>query len=297
MGVSVVIVAKRGEKDVYDCIESIRKQSAKADEIIVVSQEPVKVKGIKNIITDTNRSEARNIGWKKARNNIILFAEADSIFDKDWIKNINKEFKKGSDAVIDRRAVYKPKTYIQKCGDEFFTLRYSDYKPFCAQAFKKTVLKSANGFDESLEYAEDTDLGTRVLKKGFKINLARKAYQFHKGEPKSLTEVMTRSFRFGKEKANKYFKEYPKEAPIFDSVLMLLWIALIPLSAATLWSLAAFITIYVMFYLLFLLKLIIKEEEYKIKTRYLFGIAMMNQYKWLFTNLGFVYGKIRGAGG
>jgi glycosyltransferase involved in cell wall biosynthesis len=294
MGVSVVIVSKRGEKEVNDCISSIKRQSVKANEIIVVSEEPVLVKGVKNIVTKAKRSEARNIGWKRAKNNIIMFAEADSIFDKDWIKYISEEFNKGADAVIDRRAVYSPETYVQNCGNEYFTLRYSHYKPFCGQAFKKNVLRAVNGFDEKLEYAEDHDLGNRILKKRLKIRLAGKAYQFHKGEPKTFNEVIKRSFVFGKEKANGYFRKYAKEAPIIDSLLILLWLMLIPLALINLWSLVVFFAIDLILYGLFLAKLIIIERGYKIKTKYVLGIAMMNYYKWMFTNLGFMYGKIRG---
>ena len=50
MDASVVIVAKRGEKEVYDCINSIKKQSIKLKEIIIVSQEAIKSKGTKNMI-------------------------------------------------------------------------------------------------------------------------------------------------------------------------------------------------------------------------------------------------------
>ncbi len=295
MGVSVVIVAKKGEKYVYDCIDSIKAQSTKASETIVVSQEKINVNGIKNVVSKANRSKARNIGWKKAKSKIVLFAEADSIFGKNWINNIVSEFKKGADAVIDRRAVYKPKTFIQKCGDEFFSLRYSDYKPFCAQAYKKNVLEDTKGFDEKIEYSEDTDLGTRILKKGYKINLAEKAFQFHKGEPKSLMGVMKRSITFGKEKANTYFKKYPKQAPVFDSMMIILWFLLLPLVFVTLWSLVLFFLIDLMLFTIFIAKLLRQQKHYKLKMRYLVGIATMNYFKWFFTRIGFMYGKLRGG--
>jgi glycosyltransferase involved in cell wall biosynthesis len=294
MNVSIVIVAKKEEKDTQDCIGSIKKQSIKPDEILFISQEKIKIKGVKSIVSKANRSKARNTGWKKAKSNIIIFAEADSVFSKDWIKSILKEFQKGADAVIDRRAVYKPKTYAQKCGDEFFSLRYSHYKPFSAWAFKKSVLKAVNGFDENLEYGEDSDLGNRILNKGFKINLAKKAYQFHKGEPKTFSEVMTRSFNFGKKKANTYFRKYPGQAPIGSSLFIILWFFLLPVAFITLWSLVIFFAIDIFLYLSFIIILFTKIKYYKLKTKYLIGIALMNYYKWFFTTLGYMYGKIRG---
>lgn len=297
MKCSVVVVAYNEEKNIADCIKSLLNQSKKAEEILVIddgskdktaeiaSKFPVKVFKNKNM----ERSRARNFGWKKAKHPIILFAEADSVFHKDWIKNILKQFEKGADAVIDRRAVFKPKTYFQECWNAYFTIRYSKYKPFSAWAFKREVLEKTNGFDPKLNVAEDSDLGTRVIKNGFKIFLAKDAIQYHKGEPKTIFELAKRAYTFNKKKAKGFYKKHPEKFPKLRVLLFPLFFILL----LTTIFFGIFFRVLLILYLGMFLKVGFQENGFKIdKTRYLLGIALNKIVGTFFSMLGLIRGKL-----
>lgn len=230
MKISAVVPTYNNENVIGECLNSLLLQTRKFDEIIVVDDgstdstpQIIEKYPVKVIRTDhKERSHARNVGWKNAEGDIIAFIESDSVYNNVWVENILEGFKNGADAVIDRRAVYKPKTFIAKLGDEIFDLRYRNYVPFSAWAFKKEVLEKLGGFDENITGPEDVELGLRLIKNNFKIVFVEKAVQFHKGEPTSFLESLRRSWWFGKHMYG-YYKKHPEKKP---SLKLLLYIGL-----------------------------------------------------------------------
>ncbi len=269
--ISVIIVTYNEEKNIKECLDSIIKQSQKSNEIILVddgsTDNTLKIAStypIKIIKTQhQERSHARNIGWKNASGKYILFAEADSIFSENWIKEIMKKFQEGANAVIDRRKMYQPKTLFQKIMDIQFNIRYTNYKPFSAWAFKKSVLQDVGGFNEDLNQSEDTELGKRILDKDYKILLADQAIQYHQGEPKNLIEYLKRAFMIETRRVGIYYKKFPGEKPLGKLVSIIISITLITLSIGwpILWLLFVFYIITQYIFILF--KIIFREKGLK----------------------------------
>ena len=95
--VSIIIPAYNEEKDIGKCINSLLKQSCKRSEIIIVddgstdkTREIVKsFKGIR-LIEGLHKGPgfSRNLGSRQAKGEILVFVDADMIFDKDYIKNL-----------------------------------------------------------------------------------------------------------------------------------------------------------------------------------------------------------------
>lgn len=217
--ISAIIPTYNNEKTIEDCIISLKNQSVQLDEIIIIdnNSEDKTIEIAKNINCTilnikSNRSQARNIGAKKSKNQILAFIESDSVYDKNWSQYVLEEFKKGACAVIDRRAVYNPKTLISKINDEIFNIRYKNYKPFSMWVIKKDLFLKLDGFDENLDSAEDVDFGDRIISKNIKISFAKKAIQYHKGEPKTLKETLKRSWWFGKNMP-QYYKKHKEKTP------------------------------------------------------------------------------------
>lgn len=219
MKISAIIPTYNNEKTIEECIESLENQTVKLDEIIIIdSNSKDKTREIAKKLRcavhniKSNRSKARNIGAKKARNNIITFIESDSVYDKNWSKYVLEEFKKGANAVIDRRAVHNPKTLISRINNEIFNIRYKNYTPFSMWIIKKDLFIELGGFDENLEAAEDRDFGDRLIKSGHKIAFAKKAIQYHKGEPSTLKETLARAWWFGRHMP-EYYKKHKEKTP------------------------------------------------------------------------------------
>jgi glycosyltransferase involved in cell wall biosynthesis len=103
MKVSVVIPAYNEEKYIRKCLDSLMKQSEKADEIIVVdnnSQDSTiavarKYQGVKIIQEKIQgTTPTRNRGFNEAKEEIIARCDADSVLPSNWIKEIKIAFKK-----------------------------------------------------------------------------------------------------------------------------------------------------------------------------------------------------------
>ncbi len=223
MKVSAVVPTYNDEDVIKECLESLLKQTVRFNEIIVVdnassdkTREIVESFPVKKIFLPKNmeRCYSRNVGWENAEEEIVAFIESDSVYDKDWVRNVLKEFEKGATAVINRRRVYMPNSFISKFIDEMFKIRMQKdkYEPFAAWIFRKEVLKNLEGFDETQAGVEDLELGTRLINNGIKISYADKAIEYHKGEATTFIQSLKKAWWFGLQ-VQKYYKKYPEKIP------------------------------------------------------------------------------------
>jgi glycosyltransferase involved in cell wall biosynthesis len=116
MNVSVIIPAYNEEKYLRKCLESLRGQIEKPDEIIVVDNnctdrtaEIAKSSGA-IVIEEKNQGMiyARNAGFNAAKYEILARTDSDTILPKDWIIKVKKAF---ADPDID--ALSGPAAYFQ----------------------------------------------------------------------------------------------------------------------------------------------------------------------------------------
>lgn len=208
------------------CIDSLIHQTRPFDEIIIVDnastdRTPEIIKEYQNptisvtLLKDhVNKSECRNIGRRLANSDIVAIIESDSFYDPNWCKYVMESFEKNNaECLVDRRAVYNPKSFISKTTDSFLYARLvknkDSYTPFTAWVFKKYILNQLNGFDGS-SGIEDLDLGKRLLSAGYHITYQPNAVCYHDGEPKTLSREITRSWWFGKEML-KYYAKHPED--------------------------------------------------------------------------------------
>jgi len=221
--ISAAVPTYNSEKIIKECLDSLIAQTHPFDEIIIVdnastdrTREIIEAYPFKKILLEKNmeRCFSRNTGWQAARNELVAIIENDSVYDKHWVEKVLESIENGADAVVDRRAVYKPETFISRMNDEFFTVRMlkNEYKPYSAWVFRKSILEELGGYDEGQVGFEDMELGTRLIKKGYKIAYQPDALSSHAGEPSTLKQELKRSWWFGI-RAHKYYKKYPDEFP------------------------------------------------------------------------------------
>jgi len=102
MKVSVVIPAYNEEKYIGNCLESLKNQELKPEEIIVVDNNctdntiPIAKKYQVKIIKEQKQGmiSARNTGFNHAKYDIIARIDADTVLFPDWIKKIKQIFSK-----------------------------------------------------------------------------------------------------------------------------------------------------------------------------------------------------------
>ncbi|MFC1711120.1 glycosyltransferase [Patescibacteria group bacterium] len=180
--VSIVIATKNEEKNIENCLKSIKKQTYPQNkiEIIVVdnnSQDKtvqIAKKFTKNVyMFGPERSSQRNFGmFKKSKGKYVMFLDADMSLD---VKTIAKAVQKmNSDKLV---ALYIPEVII---GDSFWSRVKNFERSFYDQTvidglrfFKKNAFKKVGGFDEKLIACEDWDLDKRIIKLG-KIGILKR---------------------------------------------------------------------------------------------------------------------------
>lgn len=221
-----VIVSAYTEKrieDVKKCLESIEKQSRKPEEVLLIL-DPIKElkefyeKNLKNLnlnlkilISDSfGLSNARNMGIKQSRGNIIVFIDDDAFAEKDWLKNILKNFSEKDIWIVGGKTVpvfeeKRPKWFPEEL-DWIVGCTYKgmpDYKteirnPIGANmAFRREVFEKVGFFEtfvgrfgKKLLGSEETELCLRLKNKypEVKIIYDPAAIVYHK-VPKERTRI------------------------------------------------------------------------------------------------------------
>jgi glycosyltransferase involved in cell wall biosynthesis len=119
--VSVVIPTYNSEKTLVKCLESIKNQTYKNVEIIVVDSysrdktvEVAKSFGVKVLQTDWKLLGARYLGFKKSIGDIILLLDSDQILEKTAITRAVKLLNDGYDMLCLEEHTFEPKRWIPR---------------------------------------------------------------------------------------------------------------------------------------------------------------------------------------
>ena len=182
---SVIIPTKNEEKQITECLDSIRNQNTSVPyEVIIVDssatrhtfeigeiygaiviQEPRHGKGI-----------AVNTGAKHARGNILCFTEADCRVPPNWLDTIYEEFQHHPEAVaIVGDYVYHDSTWYYNLLAKialpisiwgFYLFKRNHSLRGTNFAIRTTAYHQAGGFSPSARELQDVELGLRVSKFG-----------------------------------------------------------------------------------------------------------------------------------
>lgn len=175
MLVSIIITTKNEEKNIGNCLKSIREQDYPKDliEIIVVDNNSTdKTKEIALQYTDQvfdkgpERSAQRNFGVEKSRGGYFLYLDADMILHKDVVRDCVGKIRENPEIV----ALYVSEVVM---GDKYFSKVRRFERSFydatvidCARFIQKSAFQTAKGFDENLTGPEDWDLDKKLRKIG-----------------------------------------------------------------------------------------------------------------------------------
>ncbi len=166
--VSVVVTTKNEEKNIENCLKSIKNQTFKNIEIIVVdnfsedkTRELAKKYTTKVYFKGNERSEQRNYGAKVAQGKYLIYLDADMILSPTVIA---ESVAKCENNIID--ALYVPERIIGKG----FWIKVRDFERSfytgtvidAVRFIRKDLFEKIAGFDESLKGPEDWDLDRRI---------------------------------------------------------------------------------------------------------------------------------------
>ncbi len=176
--VSVIVVVYNEETYIGKCIESILRQSFGDFELIVVdaastdrTQEIVRGFGDKRIryfrlSERVNIAKSRNFGIGASRGGYVFFTDGDCSPARGWIKEGVRCLKEQGVVGCEGRTVYVSSRYRPGLMENVVYNNGGGFFPTNNVAYKRAVFDEAGFFDESLDVAEDTDMGTRASRLG-----------------------------------------------------------------------------------------------------------------------------------
>jgi glycosyltransferase involved in cell wall biosynthesis len=168
--ISVIITTKNEEKNIGNCLESIRKQDFPLDKIeiiIVDNNSSDRTKEMAAGYTDRifnlgpERSQQRNFGIRQARGRYILYLDADMVLSSNVVAEcVHKCEREGIDALYIPERIIGRGFWIKVRDFErsFYNATVID----CVRFLRKVKFLEIGGFDESLIGPEDWDFDRRI---------------------------------------------------------------------------------------------------------------------------------------
>ncbi len=215
--ISVIVPTYNEEEVIGECIASLKNQSLKDIEIIVVDDgstdsSKFKIKNSKLKIKNLEFLEqkhqgpamARNLGASYAKGKVLVFVDSDMVFDKDFIKNLTEPILEGK-----VKGTFSKDEFVAnwsniwaKCWNINSNLpsqkrlpnNYPDYQKVF-RAILKSEFEKVNGFSKG-GYTDDWTLSEKL---GYEAQAVGNAIFYHKN-PDTLAEVYKQAKWIGKRK-------------------------------------------------------------------------------------------------
>ncbi|HEY5600732.1 MAG TPA: glycosyltransferase family A protein [Patescibacteria group bacterium] len=197
--VSVIIPTKNEENNLEFCLKSIKNQTYKNVEIIVIdnfskdSTLTIARKYTRKIYKKgPERSGQRNFGAKIAKGKYLLFIDADMILEN---KTISQLIKSKSKAAIVPETI-NPDNFWASCRKLEKKL-YDNSIVEAPRFFEKILFNKIGGYDNNLYAAEDWDITEKIEK--YKIEISRiKSKIIHREQNLNPLSAAKKKFYYGK---------------------------------------------------------------------------------------------------
>ncbi len=208
-GVSVIVCARNEAKNLQNFLPTILEQKYPNFEVIVVNdasiddtetvlkqfQNKYKNLYVTNIDRDYNYRQGKKlaitVGIKAAKNDILLFTDADCIVDSEyWIENVEKNFAEGTEIVLGYGGYSKLRGFINKLiryDTLFIAIQYLSFAliklPYMGvgrnMAYRKTLFFKNKGFASHLTVPSGDDdlfVNENANKKNTKIVIDKNSF-------------------------------------------------------------------------------------------------------------------------
>src|SRR2546426_12784597 len=213
--VSVIIPTKNSERTIRRCLESVRTQTYRNFEIVVVdnfsSDSTVRIaKKYADVIllAGPERTSQVKQGAAKSKGDFIYKIDSDFVLEPSVLeKAVRVALDEKAVGVVIPNLSY-PKISFWSEVRFFERLSYVGSKQIEAARFiRHDAYDTVGGHDGTLVAYEEYDLHNRVSRLG-KIVRIEGAAEWHLGEPKHLADIVTTSWYYGKT-AIRYVRLYP----------------------------------------------------------------------------------------
>jgi glycosyltransferase involved in cell wall biosynthesis len=202
--VSIIIPTKNSSNTLSACVQSIIKQTYKNIEIIVVdnhSSDTTRIIAMnytsKVFTQGPERTSQSNFGAKISSGKYIYRVDSDFVLDPNLVMEaVNVAESNNYGAIVIHNTSDENVSFwsrLRKMERDHYD---SDDFKVAARFIRRDVFISIGGYDPMLVFGEDYDLHNRIIKK-YKVGRIR-AKETHIGEYKSIKEVATKYYHYGK---------------------------------------------------------------------------------------------------
>jgi GT2 family glycosyltransferase len=223
---SIIIPTFKRADEVEECLESLCQQHFRDFEVIIADGTPgqsleVVVQPFVNRLqirflyeAYIGVSEARNLGFREACGNYIIFLDSDCIIPPGYLLAIDERLANepldlfgGPDAsgegftVIQKAISYSMTSMLTTGGIRGKKQHVGQYHPRSFNmGMRREVFAAVNGFSD-FKCGEDIELSIRILKAGYKVGLIETAFVYHKRRT-SFGQFFKQVYRFGAARVN-----------------------------------------------------------------------------------------------
>ena len=202
--VSIIIPTKNSAKAFEQCLDSIRKQTHRNIEIVVVDNYSTdNTVEIAKRYTDRifsigpERSTQVNYGVEKASGKYVYRVDSDFLLDPDIVTGaVNEAETKGHAAILIHNTSDPNVSFWSRVRKFERDMYASDELNVAVRFMRKDVFVDVGGFDPKLVAGEDYDLHNRVIAKYSIGKIDSK--EIHLGEPRTLREIAQKHYYYGK---------------------------------------------------------------------------------------------------
>jgi glycosyltransferase involved in cell wall biosynthesis len=212
--VSIIIPTYNSEKTLVKCLESIKNQTYKNIEVIVVDKnsrdktvEIAKNYDARVFQLNAERAEAKNFGLKKAAGKYVCFIDSDMELTKNLIEecvNIIERDEKIGGIIIPERSVGN--SFWVRVRD-FERSFYAGTEIESARFFRKDLADKAGGFDEDTIFFEESTLPQKIEKLGYDVKVRISGEILHYERDFSISKWLRKKYYYGKT-ASTYRDKY-----------------------------------------------------------------------------------------
>lgn len=192
MNISVCITVLNEEQSIGKLLNSLLRQTKKANEIVIVdggstdstieiiNHYQKRFSGIKLLKEKCTRGRGRNLVVEMARNEIIAMTDAGCVAREDWLEKITAPLSEleidvvaGFYKMIAKNSMHKAmRVFLGVMPDKFDI----NFLPSTRSvAFRKSIWEKVGGFPEEINTAEDTVFNYKLIKNKAKISRVKDA--------------------------------------------------------------------------------------------------------------------------
>lgn len=202
--VSVIIPTRNSEEFLGNCLGSIKMQTYKNVEIIVVDNnstdktKKIAVKYAKSVFNGgPERSAQRNFGASKSKGDYLLFIDSDMELSKKVVEECVKGVPKLGGIIIPEKSIGEGFWAECKALERSFYIGVDWIE--AARFFSKEVFNKFKGYDETQTGTEDYDLPQRIKEKFGENSVLRiNSFIYHHEGRLSLFDTLKKKFYYAK---------------------------------------------------------------------------------------------------